>query len=308
MSMGNGLIAGVLLGSNSFHGIVVRHEGTELKPEAHFQESVQLAAGLDSGLRLSQEVYDKGLAWLERLARELAELNAGRSGAVATGVLRRAVNAGEFLHAAERILGMPVKVLSGGEEAFLTYVGVASTYGMNDRARLIIDQGGGSTELVVGRSTRVLSAASADVGCIAPSRRFFADGAVTRERFAEAERWASAAIRPAIDALGGKQWDEIIGAGGTVKSAGAVIQLRRLGGRAITREGLARLTQALEDAGSVAALCESILAPERIKVLPGGIAVLQVLFDELAIDRLLISEGTVREGLLVALAQGRTFR
>jgi exopolyphosphatase / guanosine-5'-triphosphate,3'-diphosphate pyrophosphatase len=296
------LIAGLVLGSNSFHMLTARHDGTQLKLEDHFQEAVQLAAGLNADGGLEADSLDRASACLERFGRKLRALQPGRAAAVATGVLRQAGNAGALLRAAGATLGIPVRVLSGLDEALLTYVGVALTFKVAEGSRLVIDIGGGSTELVVGRSHTVARRESVDLGCIPVTRRFFSAGRVSADAFAAAEDEVRQTMQAAAAGLRAAGWDEAVGTGGTIMGAGAIMQVRRMCGSRISRKGLDRLKAAMIEQ-RLEELGDGIVTPQRMTILPGGVAILSALFDTLRIDRMAMSPGALREGVLVMLAR-----
>jgi exopolyphosphatase/guanosine-5'-triphosphate,3'-diphosphate pyrophosphatase len=139
-------LAAVDLGSNSFHLIVARIEHGELRPTQVLSEKVQLGAGLEDN-RLSGDAIKRGLDCLARFSQLLQSVEPQRLRVVGTQALRRARNRREFTDAARRVLGAPVEVIYGREEARLVYLGVAHTLSDDAHSRLVIDIGGGSTEV-----------------------------------------------------------------------------------------------------------------------------------------------------------------
>ncbi|MDZ7841542.1 MAG: hypothetical protein U5R46_12140 [Gammaproteobacteria bacterium] len=301
MSQSN-LIAGLVLGSNSFHLLTARRDDTRLVGEEHFQEAVQLAGGLTPDGDLDAASLERARACLEHFAEKLHALGPGTAAAAATGVLRRAGNAGALLRTAADTLGVPVHVLSGDDEALLTYVGVTLTFRTAEDSRLVIDIGGGSTELVIGRGYAVARRQSIDLGCIPITRRFFPAGGISADAFAAAEEEIRRSLAPVAGALSGTGWSEVVGTGGTIMGAGAVMQIRRLCGSAITPKALDRLRTAMIEQ-RLDALGEGIVTRERMAILPGGVALMCALFDVLEIQRMAMSPGALREGVLVMLAR-----
>lgn len=298
------LIAGLVLGSNSFHLLIARRDGDRLVPEGHLQEAVQLAAGVGADGAIEPAYLERARSCLERFATELVNVRPALAGAVATGVLRRAANAGELLRTAAGALGMPVHVLSGQDEAVLTYAGVVLTSGASDDNLLVVDIGGGSTELVIGRRYAVLARESVDVGCIPVTRRFFPEPPLSIEAFEAAGETVRRELQVVRGSLAGTGWARVVGTGGTILAAGGIMQVRRMCGSTISRRSLERLESAMIDQ-PLDELGRNIATPERLAVLPGGVVVLRAIFDELGIDRMKMSPGALREGVLVMLAQGR---
>lgn len=150
MLSASSLYAAIDLGSNSFHMLVVREVAGSIQTIARIKRKVRLAAGLDASHHLSEEAMERGWQCLRLFSEQLQDIPPQQIRVVATATLRIASNAGEFLVKAEKILGCPVNVISGEEEARLIYQGVAHTTGGSDK-RLVVDIGGGSTELVTGK-------------------------------------------------------------------------------------------------------------------------------------------------------------
>ncbi|MEO8491607.1 MAG: exopolyphosphatase, partial [Pseudomonas sp.] len=121
------LIAAIDLGSNSFHMVVAKAQNGEIRILERLGEKVQLAAGIDDARQLNEESMQRGLDCLKRFAQLINGMPLGAVRIVGTNALREARNRGEFIRRAEEILGHPVEVISGREEARLIYLGVSHT-------------------------------------------------------------------------------------------------------------------------------------------------------------------------------------
>jgi exopolyphosphatase/guanosine-5'-triphosphate,3'-diphosphate pyrophosphatase len=292
-------VAAVDLGSNSFHMIVARVLNGQLHVVDRLQEMVRLAAGLDERNRLSRDAQERALACLERFGQRLRGLAPGGVRAVGTSTLRRARGVDKFLATAERALGQPIEVISGQEEARLIYQGVAQNLPADERARLVVDIGGGSTELILGQGLEPLLLESLHIGCVGASMRYFPDGKLGAKAWRRAETAARLEVKPVEAQFRARGWHSSYGASGTIRAIAAVIQAQgwdAAGG--ITLESLYRLRDALLTAKSLESLKLSGLSAERAPVFPGGVAILTALFEALPIERLEVSEGALREGLL----------
>lgn len=186
MISASSLYAAIDLGSNSFHMLVVREVAGTVQTLARIKRKVRLAAGLNGDNRLSSDAMQRGWQCLRLFAEHLQDIPPAHVRVVATATLRLATNAAEFFGPASDILGCPVQVISGEEEARLIYQGVAHTTGGSDE-RLVVDIGGGSTELVVGRGAQALELFSLEMGCVTWLERYFNDRSLTRENFERAE-------------------------------------------------------------------------------------------------------------------------
>ncbi len=143
-------VAAVDLGSNSFHMIVAQVSERRLQVIDRLKEMVRLAAGLDQHNVLSKAIMDRAIECLRRFGQRLRGIPEDKVRAVGTNTLRRARNRAEFLARAEEALGHDIEIIAGREEARLIYLGVSHSLEDGCERRLVIDIGGGSTELVIG--------------------------------------------------------------------------------------------------------------------------------------------------------------
>ena len=166
--------------------VVAKAHHTEIRNPERLGEKVQLAAGIDEERKLSEEAMQRGLDCLKRFAQLINGLPAGAVRIVGTNALREARNRNEFIQRAEAILGHPVEVISGREEARLIYLGVSHTLADNPGKRLVADIGGGSTEFIIGQRFEPLLRESLQMGCVSFTQRYFRDGKITPARYAQA--------------------------------------------------------------------------------------------------------------------------
>ena len=180
------LIAAVDLGSNSFHMVVAREFHGEFRTLERRGQKVQLAAGLDEHYMLSEEAQQRGLDCLREFSQRLQGMDPAKVTVLATNALRAARNRQEFIERAEAVLGYPIEVIAGREEARLIYLGVAHTLADDMGNRLVVDIGGGSTEFIIGERFEPKALESLHMGCVSFTRRFFADGLITEAAFEQA--------------------------------------------------------------------------------------------------------------------------
>jgi exopolyphosphatase/guanosine-5'-triphosphate,3'-diphosphate pyrophosphatase len=294
-------VAAVDLGSNSFHMMVARVEGDELQVIDRLREPVRLATGLDEKNRLIPAAIDRATECLERFGQRLRDLPKSRVRAVGTNTLRKARNSAEFMRQAEKALGHPIEIVSGLEEARLIYGGVAKGLGPERPRRLVIDIGGGSTELIVGNLNQPRLMESRQLGCIVHTRRHFSDGDLTNKAWKAAELAVRVELenlqRPFLEA----GWDAVVGASGSIRSIQRVIQEHGWSELYITREGLGRLIDKVLEAGSIDKLDLPGLSKDRRPIFAGGLVVLQGIFKSLDIEQMEVSDYALRDGLLLDL-------
>ncbi len=291
-------IAAVDLGSNSFHMIVARVEEGDVRIIDRLREMVRLGAGLDENRQLSLAARRRALACLGRFGQRLRELPSGTVRAVGTNALRQARETGDFLVQAERALGHPIEIIAGHEEARLIYLGVAHGLAAGASQRLVVDIGGGSTELIIGKQFDIKRRESLQMGCVSMSRRGFPDGVITADTLKAAELAAALELRPIRRHYRQLGWQTAIGSSGTIRSIDEVVRQAGWSREGITLESLQRLCEALIAAGHRDKLALAGLSQERQPVFPGGVAVLLAVFKALHLERMQVSDQALREGLL----------
>ncbi|MGH8555909.1 MAG: exopolyphosphatase [Methylococcales bacterium] len=299
-------VAAVDLGSNSFHMIVSKLQDGQLHTIDRMRETVRLAAGLDLRRRLTEIAQERAVECLQRFGQRLSEMPRGSVRAVGTNTLRRAKNSAEFLLKAVTALGHPIEIISGIEEARLIYLGVAQSLEPDHRRRLVIDIGGGSTEFIIGKETIPLKKESLHMGCVSMSTQHFADGKINARRMKRAIIAAQLELEAIWQDFYAGEWQQAVGASGTFRAVAKAIQSRGWSNRGITAASLQQLVDYLIEAGDIDQIQIPELAPDRLPVLPGGVAIVQAAFKTLGIEEMEVSEGALREGLLYDLV-GRIY-
>ncbi|HEX7479063.1 MAG TPA: exopolyphosphatase [Polyangiales bacterium] len=291
-------LAAIDLGSNSFHMVVARVVDGQLVLVDRMKEMVQLGAGLDDARRLATDAQLRALGCLERMGQRVRALPQECVRVVGTNTLRVARNAEDFLEKAAQALGQPIEIISGIEEARLIYSGVAHGLGPKDERRLVVDIGGGSTELVIGQHFSPLDLESLYIGCVTLTRRHFDDGKITPKRFRRAEVTALQELERVEKRFRRLGWQVAIGASGTARSVARVVREAGFCQRGITRASLRKLRSEIVDAGAIDRLKLPGLSQSRAAVFPGGVAVLSAIFESLEIDEMTVSDSALREGVL----------
>lgn len=292
------LVASVDLGSNSFHLIVCRVQDGQLMIVDRLREMVRLAAGIDNEKNLSEEAQKRALDCLTRFGQRLSDLPHYAVRAVGTNTLRSAHNADDFIEQAESRLGHPIEVISGIEEARLIYLGVAQSLGSDHSRRLVMDIGGGSTELIIGEDFTPQYLDSLHMGCVTMSRRFFADGEINSKAIRHAGIAAEIEIEPIVHRFHKRNWEVAIGASGTIRAINKVVHNEGWADYGISLDSLDKLIEAMKEAGHIDNLKLNGLDAERAPVFPGGVMILRTAFKALDIDVMRVSDGALREGLI----------
>ena len=294
-------LAALDLGSNSFHLIVARHQNGRVQIIDRLKEMVRLAGGIDENGNLSPAAMERALASLSRISQRLQPLAQHNVRVVGTNTLRRARNVRTFIARAEATLGHRIEVISGREEARLIYAGVCYALAPTGEGRFVVDIGGGSTELILGRDRTPHTMESLHMGCVSFSERFFPEGRIRPRRFEAALLAARQELEPLEATFRARGWDTAIGASGTVLAIRDVAAALGQSSGDITMTALGRIKRELLQANDVTELELPELAAERAQVLPGGLAILTAVMTALGIERLHVSDAALREGLLLDL-------
>lgn len=292
------VIAAVDLGSNSFHMVVARDQHGQPSIVDRLREMVRLASGLDASGTLDDASQERALACLRRFGQRLRDMRADRVRVVGTSTLRRAQNGDAFLARAEESLGHPVEVISGIEEARLIYLGVSHYTDSKEGSNLVVDIGGGSTELIIGQGFEPEYLESLSLGCVGISREHFDDGKLSQKRFDRARLAARLELRPIAATFRRRGWKRAIGSSGTIRAAGDVAHELGLTDRGVSLAALEAIIAVMVQARRREGLVLPGLGEDRAPVFAGGVAILAEIMSTLRIDHLDVSSGALREGLL----------
>jgi exopolyphosphatase/guanosine-5'-triphosphate,3'-diphosphate pyrophosphatase len=291
------------LGSNSFRLLLAARQGDSWRPVADHRVRVGLARGMNDRNELSREAIARAIWGLRGLGSQLDAVQPSRCRVVATDAVRRSGNRQIFLDLAERVLGVPVEVVSGAREAALIYRGaVAGDAG--DRSQLVLDIGGGSTEVAVGRGSHPARSESFPLGCVPLGEAYFPAGELTGAALQAATAHARESLEASLPSLRQHGWDCAWGASGTLEAVMAIGDahgaLSPEGG--LTPQGLASVREVLlAHAGPDQRASLPGVGPERAALLPGGFAILTALYQVLGIEALFPARGSLREGLIEEL-------
>ena len=296
------LLAAIDMGSNSFHLAIARVDHGEVKKVASMSEKVQLAAGLDENKNLTEAAQQRGLACLARFVGRLSSVQSNRFRIVAPNALRQAKNGHEFIQKAAEILPKPIEIIAGREEARLIYLGVSHTMANSGR-RLVIDIGGGSTELIIGEEFEPIHTESVQMGCVAFTKAYFAEGEISAKAFDKALTAARKEMSGLVNTYKSAGWDTVVGSSGTIKACRQIAVNMGWSDdqENLTREGLEKLKDKLLKYKHIAEIEFDGLKEDRRAVLPAGVAILYAVFELLNIDKLVYSDGALREGVMYDL-------
>lgn len=298
------LYAGVDLGSNSFHLVVSRLEHGELRQLDQLKEMVRLAGGVDSKGHLSVEVEERALACLARFSERIRGIPESHIRAVGTQTFRRLKHAERFHAAAESSLGCAIDVISGREEARLVYRGVWQ--GMSNQAipKLILDVGGGSTEIVTGQGEQPTLTESLPIGCVGMTLKYFEEGKITPKRWNRGKQKIMADAQALVSQVKQFPWEQAIGSSGTARALVTISEhLPNNQALGLTRSTLDHIRDQILSAGHISRVTLPGLSERRQPVIAGGTLIFDALMQAFGIERLVASPFALREGLLYDLIE-----
>lgn len=299
--------AAIDLGSNSFHMIIAREEDGHLQILDKLRETVRLASGLNEAGDITGETEQLALDTLAQMGQRLREFSSDQVRCVGTNTLRRVSKQSGFLKKAQAALGHPIEIIAGHEEARLIYLGTTHSTTPVDANQLVMDIGGGSTELIIGKDGAPHTLESINIGCVTYTNRYFADGEITEARYVQARTQASLRLLPVAKAYRDRGWLSALGCSGTIKAVEVIAVANGWCESGISLSAIEQLRAALLCAGSIENIQIEALKDNRQPVIAGGLVVLEAIFHALRLEHIDVSQSSLREGLLYDLV-GRSRR
>ena len=292
------MFAAVDLGSNSFRLHIGRQEGDSIRIIKSMRDPIRLASGLDSRGYLTEQAMQTALASLAQFSEILHAYPLDAVRVVATNTLRIAKNAKTFLPAAEKAIQHPIDIISGEEEGRLIYMGVASVLAESAERRLVLDIGGGSTELILGIGQDIDKVESFGIGTVNQTLLFFQDGHIDADSFEAAILSARSNFEDAAPAYSPRHWSKAYGSSGTIRAIADVISKNALGDGTLSHASLQELKQRFIEAGHTSRIDLISMRPDRAAVMVGGLAILIGLMEELEIESIMPISAGLRMGVL----------
>jgi exopolyphosphatase/guanosine-5'-triphosphate,3'-diphosphate pyrophosphatase len=293
------VIAAVDLGSNSFHMIVGELRQGQLTIIDRLRETVRLSEGLTKNGDLLPAARKRALDCLSRFGERLHDMKAANVRAAGTSTLRRARDSQAFRHAAQQALGHPIEVISGIEEARLIYEGVTHSMPAAEGLRLVLDIGGGSTELILGEGRKPRSLESLQMGCVVMTETHFVGGRINKQAFDAARIAVRLKLRPIKAFFRDALNIDAIGTSGTIRASETVArELGIITSNDLTASAVEALIARVLEFEHISDISLPGLSERRAQVWPGGLAILIELLTVLRVERLRVSDGALREGLL----------
>jgi len=300
-------VAAIDCGTNSVRLLVADVDTPVPTDVVRRMEIVRLGRGVDRTGRLAPEAIEATRVALADYATQIPDLGASRTRMVATSATRDAANADEFRSMVERTLGVAPEVVTGEEEAHLSFAGAVQGLPADLAAPyLVVDIGGGSTEFVLGTAEPV-SAISVDIGCVRMTERHLVDDPPTPDQIAAAERDIEAAVDRALTAVPGRNALTLVGLAGSVTTVtGLALGLDRyrpevIHHARISYEQVATVTADLLAMTRSQRLALPVMHPGRADVIGAGALILKVLMREAGQGAVVASEHDILDGICLSI-------
>ncbi|MCM3887267.1 Ppx/GppA phosphatase family protein [Frankia sp. R82] len=304
-------VAAIDCGTNSIRLLVADVDGSRLHELTRRMEIVRLGAGVDRTGELAPQALERTLAALRGYAGELERLGATRVRMVATSATRDARNRGDLVAGVREILGIDPEVISGDEEAGLSFAGAIGDLTATASVAtpiLLADIGGGSTELVLGDTAGVRAARSVNVGCVRLAERHLRDDPPTATQVAAIVADARAAFDLAAETVPIAEAATLVGVAGTVTTVAALAadlpgyDADRIHLSVTSADQVAEVTDRLVAMTHDERAALAVMHPGRVDVIAAGSLVLRTLIEHTGATAVVASERDILDGIALALA------
>ncbi|SIR38591.1 Ppx/GppA phosphatase [Micromonospora avicenniae] len=309
-------VAAIDCGTNSIRLLVADLPDPAAGPDSPLtdlsrrMEIVRLGQDVDRTGRLAPEAIERTRIALVEYAAEIEKLGAERVRMCATSASRDAENADEFRAMVERTLGVLPEVVSGDEEARLSFTGAVRGLPADAKAPfLVVDIGGGSTEFVVGtREGGVQAAVSMDIGCVRMTERHLHGDPPSVDEIAAAQADIAVAVERALEVVPGREAATLVGLAGSVTTVVAIAQglqaydPARIHHARVSYEQVAEVTADLLGKTREQRLAIPVMHPGRADVIGAGALVLKVIMERAGMPSVVASEHDILDGIAWSLA------
>ncbi|MFI5890719.1 exopolyphosphatase [Actinoplanes sp. NPDC051513] len=298
-------VAAIDCGTNSIRLLIADVVDGRVIDVSRRMEIVRLGEGVDRTGRLSDAALARTRKALIGYAAEIAELGITRVRMCATSASRDASNASDFRAMVRAVLGVDPEVITGDEEARLSFAGAVA--GLRaEPPYLIFDIGGGSTEFVTG-SEGVEHAISVDIGCVRMTERHLHDDPPTPAQIEAATRDITVAVDTALAAVPGRSAPTVVGLAGTVTTVTALAlgldayDATRIHHARVSRAAVAKVTADLLGMTVAERLALPVMHPGRADVIGGGALILSIILDRSGHDFVIASEHDILDGIALSI-------
>lgn len=297
-------VAAIDCGTNSIRLLVADIDGS-LTDVVRRMEIVRLGQGVDRTGRLAPEAIERTRVALASYTAQIRELGATRVRMCATSATRDAANAGDFRAMVVETLGVEPEVVTGDEEARLSFTGAVRGLSA-EPPYLVVDIGGGSTEFVLGEST-VEGAISVDIGCVRMTERHLHGDPPTPVEIAAATDDITATVDRALAAVPGREARTLVGLAGSVTTVAAIAlglpeyDPARTHHAAVSYDEVAKVTGELLAMTTAQRLAIPVMHPGRADVIGAGALVLRVIMERAGMPAVVASEHDILDGIAWSL-------
>jgi len=306
------ILAAIDLGTNSVHMVVVRIEPTlpAFSIITREKDTVRLGDRHPETGELKSEVMARAIATLRRFQEIAKSLNAQTIVAVATSAVREAPNGRDFLQKVEAELGLSVDLISGQEEARRIYLGVLSGMEFNNQPHIIIDIGGGSTELILGDNHEPRSLSSTKIGAVRLTAEFITTDPIGNAEFYSLQAYVRGMLERPVEELQAhlqpEETPRLVGTSGTIETLATILAREKLGtvpsplsGYELRLKDLREFINRLWKLNNAERAAIPGMSERRSEIILAGALILQEAMTLLGVESLRVCERSLREGVIV---------
>lgn len=297
------------IGTNSFHLVVAKiHSNKSFTVLTKDKEVVRLGNASNDMKYISDEAMDRGVSVLKRFKLVCNSFEVEKIRAVATSATREALNKNEFINRVRQETGIEIEVISGNEEARLIYLGALQALPIYNEKALVIDIGGGSTEFLIGKKGNIKYANSIKLGAVRMTQKFFSDDKLKKGALEEARLFVKAVITQVARDIKNEEYDIVVGTSGTITNIGFIL---RADNKFEYEDSINMNKYTYDKAGLDLAVKRILKAenhnerlkipgidPKRADIITAGAIILEQIFEELKLKKIMISNYALREGII----------
>ncbi|NUR73956.1 MAG: Ppx/GppA family phosphatase [Hamadaea sp.] len=299
-------VAAIDCGTNSIRLLIADFDGGRSTDVSRRMEIVRLGQGVDATGRLAPEAIERTRVALSAYKSEIDEAGVTAVRMVATSATRDAANAADFHDMVVATLGREPEVVSGEEEARLSFTGAVR--GLTaEPPFLVVDIGGGSTEFVLGDGSGARSAISVDIGCVRMTERHLHSDPPELDELAAATADIGKAVDHALTVVPGTQARTLVGLAGSVTTVTAIAlgltsyQPERVHHARVTQEEVALVTAGLAEMTRDQRAGIGVMHPGRVDVIVAGALILRTIMEKTGASSVLASEHDILDGIALSL-------
>lgn len=291
------------IGTNSMRLLIADYNNGKIENRKKYVNTTRIGQGVDKEGYISEEALQRNINALEEFANICKVEECQAIYCMGTSALRDSKNGNVFVNRAKQKTNINVEIISGNEESNLGFMGVLEGLDTDEQI-LVIDIGGGSTEFIVGDIEGIKFAKSENVGALRMTEKFLAKDPIDTNEFSNMSKFIYSEIKDTIDYIKSKQIKKIVGIGGTITSLSAMNQelevysMEKIHNSEVSIKNIKDILQNLKQMTLNDKKTLKGLQPKRADIITAGVEILNIIMENLEIEKIIVSEYDNLEGLM----------